>query len=229
MSITDGDISETVVLSYLVCDIDFPPDVVRADAGYLSKDKVQLIADLGAAPFVKPKRQPELLSMGRPAWKHMLLRHREDPEGLANEYNLRWRHEAFFSKLKRRFGPPKGRNGMMRCREVWMRILILNILAVAGEQVEEERDDTSPVPFLPLMAMVRRGQSHESERAERLRTSSRPLARERSCQCCLLLSQLQPCRPRGRQLSFEVSAQGRPLRSPRSPDVRLRGSIGSPP
>jgi hypothetical protein len=27
---------------------------------------------------------------------------------------------------------------MMRCREVWMSILILNILAVAGEQVEEE-------------------------------------------------------------------------------------------
>jgi hypothetical protein len=68
----------------------------------------------------------------------MLLRHREDPEGLANEYNLRWRHEAFFSRLKRRFWPPKGRNGMMRCREVWMSILILNILAVAGEQVEEE-------------------------------------------------------------------------------------------
>ncbi|MFY9605410.1 MAG: transposase [Thermoplasmata archaeon] len=139
VSITDGEISETVVLPYLVCDIDFPPDIIRADAGYLSKDKVQLITDLGAALFVKLKRQPELLSMGRPAWKHMLLRHREDPEGLANEYNLRWRHEAFFSKLKRRFGPPKSRNRMMRCREVWMRILILNILAVAGEQVEEER------------------------------------------------------------------------------------------
>jgi hypothetical protein len=27
---------------------------------------------------------------------------------------------------------------MMRCREVWMSILILSILAVAGEQVEEE-------------------------------------------------------------------------------------------
>jgi len=138
VSITDGDISETVVLPYLVCDIDFPPDVVRADAAYLSKDKVQLITDLGAALFVKPRRQPELLSMGHPAWKHMLLRHREDPEGLANEYNLRWRHEAFFSKPKRRFGPPKSRNGMMRCKGVWMRILILNILAVAGEQVEEE-------------------------------------------------------------------------------------------
>jgi hypothetical protein len=138
VSVTDGDISDTVVLPYLVCDIDFPPDVVRVDAGYISKDIVRFIADLGAALFVKPKRQPELLSMGRPAWKHMPIGHREDREGLANEYNLRWRHEAFFSKPKRRFGPPKSRNGMMRCREVWMRILILNILAVAGEQVEEE-------------------------------------------------------------------------------------------
>lgn len=103
------------------------------------------------------------------------------------------------------------------------------IRALGDLIAEEERDDTSPVPFLLLMAIVRRGQSHESEHAERLRTSSRPLARERSCQCCLLLSQLQPCRPRGRQLSSEVSAQGRPLRSPQSPDVRLRGSIGSPP
>ena len=82
MSVTDGDISDTVVLPYLVCDIDFPPDVIRADAGYLSEDKVQLITDLGAALFVKPKRQPELLGMGRPAWKHMRLRQCQRPGGL---------------------------------------------------------------------------------------------------------------------------------------------------
>jgi hypothetical protein len=39
VSITDGDISETVVLPYLVCDIDFPPDVVRADGDTSQKTK----------------------------------------------------------------------------------------------------------------------------------------------------------------------------------------------
>jgi hypothetical protein len=68
----------------------------------------------------------------------MQLEHREDREGFANEYNQRWRAEALFPKLKRRFGPLGSRNGTMRRREAWMRIFILNIVAIAGEQVQEE-------------------------------------------------------------------------------------------
>jgi len=112
--------------------------VVRADKGYLSKDNVQLIEDLGAVPFIKPKSYSKMLSCGRPAWRHMMFRCRKEPEAFLKEYNQQRRAEAFFSKFKRRFGPVRSRIGTMRRKEVWMKILTLNILVVAGEQVEEE-------------------------------------------------------------------------------------------
>jgi len=51
----------------------------------------------------------------------MHFRHREDKEAFNSEYNQQSRIEAFFSKLKRRFGPVKNRIGTMRRTEVWMR------------------------------------------------------------------------------------------------------------
>jgi len=41
--------------------------------------------------------------------------------------------------MKRRFGSSiRSRIGTMRRREVWMRVLILKMLAVASEEVEQE-------------------------------------------------------------------------------------------
>jgi transposase len=112
--------------------------VVRADKGYLSKDNVQLIEDLGLMNGTAPKSYSKMLSCGRPAWRHMMFRYRKGPEAFLTEYNQQRRAEAFFSKFKRRFGPVKSRIGTMRCNEVWMKIVTLNMLAVAGEQIEEE-------------------------------------------------------------------------------------------
>ena len=61
---------------------------------------------------------------------------RKDPEPFLKEYNQQRRIEAFFSKFKRRFGPVKSRIGAMLRKEVWVKILILNILVAASEQVE---------------------------------------------------------------------------------------------
>jgi transposase len=78
-------------------------------------------------------------SKGKFAWRHMHFRYRRDQEGFLREYNQQRRAEAFFSKMKRRFGSSiRSRIGTMRRREVWMRILILNMLAVASEEVEQE-------------------------------------------------------------------------------------------
>jgi hypothetical protein len=138
IAITDGTTSDTLLLPYLLNDIDAKMGVVRADAGYLSRDNVQMIANLGATPFVRPKKHPRFLSLGRPAWKEMLFRNQQDSEAFANELNHRWRAEAYFSETKRRFANAlTSRTGTMRPREVWMRILILNMLAVASEEVEQ--------------------------------------------------------------------------------------------
>lgn len=71
--------------------------------------------------------------------RHMHFRYRGDKKAFLREYNQQRRIEVFFSKLKRRFGSSlRSRIGTTRRREVWLRILILNMLVVAGERMEEE-------------------------------------------------------------------------------------------
>ena len=139
IAITDGTTSDITLFPYLMGDVDAPVGVVRADKAYLSRDNVQLVEDMGAIPFIKPKSSSTMESKGKFAWRHMQFRCRKDPEGFHREYNQQRRAEAFFSKMKRRFGSSiRSRIGTMRRREVWMRILILNMLAVASEEVEQE-------------------------------------------------------------------------------------------
>lgn len=68
-----------------------------------------------------------------------MFRYRKEPEAFLKEGNQQRRAEAFFSNMKRRFGPSvKSRVGTMRRKEVWMRCLIIDALVVAGEEVERE-------------------------------------------------------------------------------------------
>jgi len=139
VAITDGTTSDAIVLPYLLHDIDARLGAVRADKGYLSKDNVQCVEDLGAVPFIKPKSNSTMHSCGRPAWRHMIFSYRKEPEAFLKEYNQQRRVEAYFSNMKRRFGHSvKSRIGTTRRKEVWMRCLIMNILVVAGEEVERE-------------------------------------------------------------------------------------------
>jgi transposase len=138
IAITDGTTSDTLLLPYLLNDVDARMSVVRADKGYLSKDNVQCIENLGAVPYIKPKSYSKMLSCGRPAWRHMMFRYRKEPVAFLQEYNQQRRAEAFFSKFKRRFGPVKSRIGTMRRREVWMRSIILNMLVVVSEEIMDE-------------------------------------------------------------------------------------------
>jgi hypothetical protein len=45
---------------------------VCADAGYLSRENVQAIADVGARPFIMPRKNVRRLSLGYPAWNKMI-------------------------------------------------------------------------------------------------------------------------------------------------------------
>jgi transposase len=122
----------------LIGDVDAPVGIVRADRGYLSRDNVQLVEDMGAVPYIKPKSCSKMMSKGQFAWRHMMFRYRKEPERFLKEYNQQRRIEAFFSKYKRRFGSVKSRIGTMRRKEVWMKVMILNTLIVLNEEVAEE-------------------------------------------------------------------------------------------
>jgi transposase len=138
IAITDGTTNDSVGFPYLIGDVNTRLGVVRADAAYLSRDNVQLVEDLGALPYIKPRSDSKMMSKGRFAWRHMRFRYRQDKDAFLREYNQQRRIEAFFSRFKGRFGPVKSRVGTMRRKEIWMKVLILNILTVAGEQIEEE-------------------------------------------------------------------------------------------
>lgn len=122
----------------MIGDVDAPVGIVRADRGYLSRDNVQLVEDMGAVPYIKPKSCSKMMSKGQFAWRHMMFRYRKEPERFLKEYNQQRRIEAFFSKYKRRFGSVKSRIGTMRRKEVWMKVMILNTLIVLNEEVAEE-------------------------------------------------------------------------------------------
>ena len=118
ITITDGTTPDTMLFPYLMGDIDAPVSVVRADKGYLSRDNVQLVEDMGAIPYIKPKSSSTMESKGKFAWRHMHFRYRQDQKAFRKEYNQQRRAEAFFSKLKRRFGSSiRSRIGTMRRRE----------------------------------------------------------------------------------------------------------------
>jgi len=64
--LADGATSDTLLLPYLLNDIDAPGGVLRAESGYLSRDNGQLIEDLGATPFVKPKSHSRMMGLAGP-------------------------------------------------------------------------------------------------------------------------------------------------------------------
>ena len=67
------------------------------------------------------------------AWGHLLVRYRKDQQGFLRKHNKKRRAEAFFSKMKRRFGlSAKSRVETMQRKCVCMRCLVMNALVVTG-------------------------------------------------------------------------------------------------
>ena len=69
----------------------------------------------------------------------MVSRCNEYKERFLKEYNQQKRVEVFFSNMRRCLGPStESRIVPMRRKDVGMRCLIMNMLVVAGEEVDEE-------------------------------------------------------------------------------------------
>ena len=79
---------------------------VELDAGFLSRQNCQLIAKVGATPFIYPKTGITLKQKGYPAWKKMLKLLISDPQAWLRVYHIRSQSECYFSSHKRRFTRP---------------------------------------------------------------------------------------------------------------------------
>ena len=79
---------------------------VELDAGFISRQNCQLIAETGATPFIYPKTGITLRQDGSPAWKKMLKSLISDPQAWLRGYHPRSQSECYFSSHKRRFTRP---------------------------------------------------------------------------------------------------------------------------
>ena len=78
---------------------------VSADAGYLSRQNVQLTADAGAKPYIHPKKNTRPVAKGHyPAWNNMIWLWRTHQAAFLQAYHQRSNVESGFSSIKRKFG-----------------------------------------------------------------------------------------------------------------------------
>ena len=88
----------------MISNVDASVGEMYLDKGYLSRVNTQLIADIGAVPYITIKSNVRSKSYGYPAWNRMVNNmYRESPDDYAKHYHYRRSIiEGVFSAMKRR-------------------------------------------------------------------------------------------------------------------------------
>lgn len=76
---------------------------VCADAGYLSRKNCGIAEEVGAVPYIMPKRGVNPRPMNYPSWKRMIRLWTENQQAFKEHYHSRSNVESVFSALKRKF------------------------------------------------------------------------------------------------------------------------------
>lgn len=114
---------------------------VELDAGFVSRDNCQRIANANAVPYIFPKRGITLNQRGAPAWKKMLLSLIADPQAWLRGYHMRSQSECYFSSHKRRFTRPLLRRKKIRKgTEAFCRFIVTNITMLITAHFERRAD-----------------------------------------------------------------------------------------
>jgi transposase len=106
MEVTEGAANDSPQLGALLESLPLDNvEAVTADAGYLSRRNCDLIAAIGAKPYIRLKRNiRSLRGHGSRAWNDMILEWRENPKAWNKKYHARSSAETAFSAIKRGFG-----------------------------------------------------------------------------------------------------------------------------
>jgi transposase len=99
-------------------------DSLRADAGFIDRDLVDKIVELGLKPYIFPRKNTIL--NGSLAWKNMYLELLYDVMTWLTEYHQRSHTESFHSSFKRRNPPIRKRRNMSKLNQITARIIIHN-------------------------------------------------------------------------------------------------------
>lgn len=99
-------------------------DSLRLDAGFIDRELVRKIEELGMIPYVFPTKS--LILNGGSAWKNMFLELFLDVMHWLTEYHQRSHCESFHSSFKRTFGIILKRRPMTRLVQITARIILHN-------------------------------------------------------------------------------------------------------
>ncbi len=83
---------------------------IYADAGYLSKENCEVAEEIGAVPFIKPKKNMVMKAVieykkKRTAWREMMIFFHDRQKTFEMYYHRRSNVESSFSMIKRKFLP----------------------------------------------------------------------------------------------------------------------------
>lgn len=133
--ITKGTTHESPYLKEMLQEAakDFNIKQVSADAGYLAKNNVKAIADIGAIPFIKPKKNTSIPRRGPiSAWGAMLRLWKDNQILFSQHYNRRQNVESTIGALKIKFGnfcrskKPESQKNEILCKIVCFNATILS-------------------------------------------------------------------------------------------------------
>ena len=120
---------------------------VSADAGYLSRDNCKAVVDIGAIPFIMPKKNTLGNAKGSMAWSNMMIYWENRRELFKQHYHQRSNAESTFSSMKRKFLPylraksDEGQFNELLCKVVCHNLSVLvTAIMELGIQAEFTRE-----------------------------------------------------------------------------------------
>jgi len=99
---------------------------LRLDAGFVDRELVKLLGQIGLKPYIFPKKNLTLNSRGNKEWTRMYLELLNDVQNWLKEYHQRSHTESFHSAFKRRFGIITKRNPCTQLSQITARIILHN-------------------------------------------------------------------------------------------------------
>jgi len=101
---------------------------ISADAGYLSRDNCDAAKEIGAVPYIMPKKNTKAQPQGSSAWGKMVRMWQQNPEQFKEHYHRRSNAESTFSMIKRKFGNTiRGKLDTTKENEIMCKICCHNI------------------------------------------------------------------------------------------------------
>jgi len=104
--VTDGREADSPHFKELLHNIanNFKIKEVSADAGYLSRDNAAAVEEIGAKPFIMPKKNTKTTRGSLSAWGRMVRLFQQNESKFRIHYHQRSNIESSFAMIKRKFG-----------------------------------------------------------------------------------------------------------------------------